>query len=657
MNCKDTKWKLWVRIFDIPEVSKHETGFTIYKIISILYPESCPDAVTKVSVWKRFNDFKLLYKEMKLLHKKLNMKNEMPNLPKPVLFKRFDLETINHRKQAILSLLEYIGTHSVLFTSKVFVKFFETSYTPAELLSSNINTIRAKLNLPDDNDLSINSDEDKISDTDSMNSSNFSSKVPVVSDCLSKSNTNLRKLNSMTSIDSNSTKSLESCSTFNMDSNLLLTDNHIEGPFNLPSSSQSAIHYLDDASVHINRAVEFENDNKYEEAFNAYKTAVDILITGGQSDTNYDRKKIARYKTEKSLIQAEKIFNMHLAPEVKDLLLQKQTQTERPNIIKGPLFNLYKYKVIKIISASGMLVLHCENQQLYYIKVIHKTVQFLNEHLILPENVPYMVKLINHYICDYALFLVLEYCSGTKLIDFLKNESTELEPKDKPLLSDIQDETDSDSELSFSELISEYVSNREKQKGNSSYKEESDSDSSFEKVEFSDMVSKKPAQNILDEPLDQIKQCCDNLEPKGLSIERKLSEMSSIDSLDVDCKQNISEIQIVKWAAQLVIAIEKLHCLGIICRDLSIENVLLDAENNIVLTYMCNIKELCDLYMKGIDANLAPEVYSFEDVTAAVDWWSFGAILYRLLVGMVNYLWLNYFYHGSVLFFSYEVLF
>ena len=57
-----------------------------------------------------------------------------------------------------------------------------------------------------------------------------------------------------------------------------------------------------------------------------------------------------------------------------------------------------------------MLVLHAELQQLFYIKVIHKTMKFLNDNLILPENVPYMVRLHNYYNCENALFLVLEYC-------------------------------------------------------------------------------------------------------------------------------------------------------------------------------------------------------------------------------------------------------
>lgn len=75
-------------------------------------------------------------------------------------------------------------------------------------------------------------------------------------------------------------------------------------------------------------------------------------------------------------------------------------------------------------------------------------------------------------------------------------------------------------------------------------------------------------------------------------------------------------------------------------RDLKLEDLLIDENDNLVLTYMCNVKELCHLYTRGINLDLAPEVYSFEEITDAADWWSFGAILYELLVGMVSiFIW------------------
>lgn len=53
-----------------------------------LYPESCPDAVTKVTVWKRYNDFRKLHREIKALHKSFQIKDKLPNLPNTMFFKR-----------------------------------------------------------------------------------------------------------------------------------------------------------------------------------------------------------------------------------------------------------------------------------------------------------------------------------------------------------------------------------------------------------------------------------------------------------------------------------------------------------------------------------------------------------------------------------------
>lgn len=50
---------------------------------------------------------------------------------------------------------------------------------------------------------------------------------------------------------------------------------------------------------------------------------------------------------------------------------------------------------------------------------------------------------------------------------------------------------------------------------------------------------------------------------------------------------------------------------------------------------MCNINEVSEIFINGNFKNVAPELYTFEPLTDAVDWWSFGSILYELLVGMV----------------------
>ncbi|RZC38223.1 ribosomal protein S6 kinase delta-1, partial [Asbolus verrucosus] len=404
----------WIRIFDIPDINKHRKGFTIYKVISMLYPETCPDAITKITVWKRFNEFKKLHREIKVLHSKLGIKDKYPSLPGSSFFKRFDEETVQQRKQSILHFLEYVGYHAQLFTSKEFVKFFESSHTPVDQLSSNISSIRADLNLPEDPEYFVTNSDDEptISDTDSVttvNSLGFSNQVKNNEKSMSKS-----RLSLSTSItNSHHSKNSDSISVSTTTDSITLLDGQIyPTPPNTPRCAENFVQYIIDASIHVNIAMELENDKKYEEAFTAYKTAIDILLKYGKDDKNYDRRQMVHYKTEKYLIRAEKIYNMYLSSEIKNLKQIAETEEEDhqkdEHCIQRPISDLYKYKVVKIVG-SGMLVLHSELQQLFYIKVIHKTVKFLSEHLVLPENVPYMVKLYNYYNCENALFLVLEY--------------------------------------------------------------------------------------------------------------------------------------------------------------------------------------------------------------------------------------------------------
>ncbi|KAM3603562.1 uncharacterized protein V6R79_024861 [Siganus canaliculatus] len=111
---------------------------------------------------------------------------------------------------------------------------------------------------------------------------------------------------------------------------------------------------------------------------------------------------------------------------------------------------------------------------------------------------------------------------------------------------------------------------------------------------------------------------------------------AELDELSLAAAQaRIPEEFVRCWAAEMVTALDSLHREGVICRDLNPNNILLDQQGHIQLTYFCSwsdVEEACD---KEAVSNMycAPEVGGISEETAACDWWSLGAILFELLTG------------------------
>ncbi|XKL62646.1 hypothetical protein PGB90_002479 [Kerria lacca] len=92
------------------------------------------------------------------------------------------------------------------------------------------------------------------------------------------------------------------------------------------------------------------------------------------------------------------------------------------------------------------------------------------------------------------------------------------------------------------------------------------------------------------------------------------------------------------YAAEIVSGLRFLHKKGIVYRDLKLDNILLDCNGHVRIADfgMCKLQIYLDKTADtfcGTPDYMAPEIIKGMKYNQCVDWWSFGILLYEMLIG------------------------
>lgn len=247
------------------------SGLNVIQCFVLLkvFPRYLPEALTIVTLWKRFSDVKKLYHDLVRKHRERHLPGTVPVLAESTYFKRFDVGVIEERRRYILELLDFAGSEPALFLSHAFVKFFERGISPEGSPHKGVSNIKAiceDLAIPVPREFEL------------LDPSRYDDRDGAEDEISSSARDSVRTGNGSMGDSTFSQSSLPeevvvAVATVN-------GQDCVDGDF---EEIEGSMDYIVEAAMVISRAVQAEANGSYREAFDRYKAGIDKLLSGAKS--------------------------------------------------------------------------------------------------------------------------------------------------------------------------------------------------------------------------------------------------------------------------------------------------------------------------------------------------------------------------------------
>uniref|UniRef100_A0A3B5LY86 Ribosomal protein S6 kinase-like 1 n=1 Tax=Xiphophorus couchianus TaxID=32473 RepID=A0A3B5LY86_9TELE len=320
--------------------------------------------------------------------------------------------------------------------------------------------------------------------------------------------------------------------------------------------------------------------------------------------------------------------------------------------LSSPVEDLEMCKVVGV-SDKVLIVQSMVNKETFVVKSLVKSSwESRDQTTIIPQGVPYMVKLLRYYVSEDAVYLHLEHIKGkvatsgrldqqTLISGLTRTQvNTHIHPP-APSLCLHSNEAQEKPALPLScarvsqalDVMSEL---HKKKAGMGLIECSTDFEAAWKAADPAHSYNNTnlyavTGNNLQRHEEDQI------IEVDGwCHLPRFPAKTSRPAEKALQSYWGLPEGEVRVWGAQILLALESLHEQGILCRDLNPRNILLTGNGKVCLTFFSQWSEVqSEISSKAMEQMYcAPEIGGVSRITEACDWWSLGALLFELLTGM-----------------------